>query len=63
MGTLIVSLEIEERHVDDGIELTIRGIQEQEGDVSPATIRLGNALSEQMRLGVIAAKTTMNERI
>lgn len=63
MGRLTIGVEIEECHVQGGIDLTINGFSEQEDDVSPATIRLGQILNEQMRLAVIAAQTTMNEGI
>ena len=64
MGMTTVGIDITEEIKGDGkIKLTVEGWTNEEDDVSPSTRRFAAMLNEQMRMAIIAAKTTMNERV
>ena len=61
MGSITVSVEFTEEPSKVGTYISVTCRTEEDGATSPAVRRLANMLTEQMKLAVKAAATTMNE--
>lgn len=61
MGSITVSVEFTEETREGSVYISVVCGIEEDGETSPAVRRLANMLSEQMKIAVKAAATTMNE--